>query len=303
MNPLQDATSLVSTIFHTLLLSTPRHVSPWAALVIWTARIVTLALLLRTYIVPSLIRLLSKRVRVRSISFRSIRGLYLHAGTTIWNVERVRLGWRWAAKEKTIRMRIVVEGLNVKVVRQTRRPRPPPRRRHARIPTLAEINPYPALWYTLLCATTISTFVRRLVQPVTTKLAVLALRTVILALPTLTQILEFQLDSATLHWPELAESRFAIHKASLSTRIAFSQVCASEAAIALPAVGPGVRLGPGVVQRLTSMWKFLMGGSRDRVWASTLCTAHISLQMDEIIGLVGDNASNGNTRLSSDIGM
>lgn len=170
------------------------------------------------------------------------------------------------------------------------------------MPTLADLSPFPIVWYAWLFTTTIYSFTRRLLQPVTTKLVVLTFRTIILTLPTLTQIMEFELDTATLHWPEMADSCFAVHKAALASQIAFSQAGIPEAAIELPAVERGLRLGTHLVRRIAYLLQFLMGSSRERAWASTQCCARISLQLDEIVGFTAGSGPGSGSHFTTDTG-
>jgi hypothetical protein len=267
-----------------LLFGTPSHVSRWALTVIWIARLLTLALLLRTYIVPSAVRILSKRVRVRSVSLRSIRGLYLHAGKSIWTVERIKLGLRWVSEEKTMRMTVTVEGLKVEVVKRAQRPKLPRRKRHARMPTLADLSPSPLLHYAWIGTTSLTSLLRRIIQPVTTKALVIVIRAIILALPTLTQVMEFRVDAGALIWPELGDMRLATHNAVLSTHIAFNQIGGSQGAVEISAIGSGVRLGPQLLKKLAWTWRHLLWSSRDPAWTTTQCSANVSLTVDEIVG-------------------
>ena len=76
-------------LLHALLLRPLDDLSLWAMLLVWAVRILTLSLLLRTYIGPAVVSLVSTRLRIRSISLRSIRGVYFKAGHGTWRVERI----------------------------------------------------------------------------------------------------------------------------------------------------------------------------------------------------------------------
>ncbi|KAJ3774447.1 golgi-body localization protein domain-containing protein [Lentinula raphanica] len=93
--------------FRLLLLWTPS--APWQASLILLIRLLAFGLLLRTYIVPWLFLRFSQHVRIRSISLRSIRGLYVSRGNGTWGIER--LSYSWTVVDGARHITIKVEGL------------------------------------------------------------------------------------------------------------------------------------------------------------------------------------------------
>ncbi|KAF8639713.1 hypothetical protein AX17_000975 [Amanita inopinata Kibby_2008] len=103
----------------------------------WVIRIAVFLFLLRTYLIPWLLALTSKHIRLRTISLRSIRGLYIHTGAHVCRVERI--SYVWSNVSGSRRITIKVEGLNLEISnRRTEKPT-----RHKRTLTLADLSPSP----------------------------------------------------------------------------------------------------------------------------------------------------------------
>jgi hypothetical protein len=265
--------TMLAAFFRIALLSTPQD-TLWAAGLVWLARVVTLALLFRTYIVPNIIRILSDRLRIRSISLRSVRGLYLKTGRAVFTAERVKLGWRWVPQEKIVRFRITVESLGVELL-------PTPSRKkmtrsisklHARMPTLADLSPSPI-------TPSISTLFTYVIRPALTAAARGLVRVVALTLPTLTQVLEIELDNTSISSRQHEGATLTFATAELSSKVAFSQ-------FGEPCTGStspldtlsSIRSGGN----LASFWRFISTSSNETAWASTRVTARVSFSVNNI---------------------
>ncbi|KAF9055459.1 hypothetical protein BDZ89DRAFT_1056032 [Hymenopellis radicata] len=120
----------LTAIFRFLFISAP-DASWWTFFVVWVARIITVSFLLRSYIIPWALAQLSRHVRIRSMSLRSIRGLYICRGNRTVRIDRLSYtvddGWG-----------LVVEGLKVEV--RTRDKFSFPRPTHRRSLTLERIS-------------------------------------------------------------------------------------------------------------------------------------------------------------------
>ena len=77
-------------------------------------RIISFSLLLRTYLGPWLLALMSDHIRVRSISLWSIRGLYIRKGNRTWRVERISYVW---SSVQGRRLALKIDGLNVHIAK------------------------------------------------------------------------------------------------------------------------------------------------------------------------------------------
>src|ERR1700732_481146 len=73
------------------------HDCLWATTIIWIVRIITLLIVLRNYVAPYVLARIAggiRSVRVRSISLRSIRGIYIRRGIQTWRVDRIGISYR-----------------------------------------------------------------------------------------------------------------------------------------------------------------------------------------------------------------
>ncbi|KAF7352699.1 hypothetical protein MVEN_01235800 [Mycena venus] len=90
-------------ILRVLLLIRPDDVW-WTTFSVWLVRLIAFSLLLRTYIIPWALSRMSRHLRVRSISFRSIRGLYVRAGAHTLRADRI--SWTWSYVDGSRRMTV-----------------------------------------------------------------------------------------------------------------------------------------------------------------------------------------------------
>jgi hypothetical protein len=123
-------------ILRVLLLTRPDDVW-WTTFSVWLVRLIAFSLLLRTYIVPWAVGRMSRHLRVRSISFRSIRGLYARAGAHILRADRI--SWTWSYVDGSRRITIQVHGLTLEVGSPAQRSVD----RQRRALTLADFAPSP----------------------------------------------------------------------------------------------------------------------------------------------------------------
>jgi hypothetical protein len=257
--------------------------SLWAVSIIWTARFVTLALLIRTYFAPTVIRILSKKLRVRSISLRSIRGLYLRTGLAVYNVERIKLGWRWVAQDKTVRVRITVENLSVELLSSNRRKKAKTSQVR-RMPTLADLNSSPI-------TPSVSTLLSYIIRPVATVVIRALIRLVVAVLPTLTQIVEVELDNTKITSRPHGGVTMTFETVSLSSYLVFLPSDAKSFGGAVSrTVGTHSPTPDSGIHR-----RFMVGSGGERVWANTRALAKLSLNISEIACFPGERALGGPT--------
>jgi hypothetical protein len=264
-----------------LLLYTSPVDTVWAVSIIWIARLVTLALLIRTYFAPTVIRVLSKKLRVRSISLRSIRGLYLRTARVVYNVERIKLGWRWVAEDKTVRVRVTVENLSVELLPLSKRKKAKTSQVR-RIPTLADLNPSPI-------TPSIHTLLNYIIRPALTAIVRILLRLVIAVLPTLTQILEVELENTKITSRPHAGATIILGTVFLSSHLVFSQPDAKSSMDSIS--GTTGTHTPALDS--TSDRRFVSSLGGERAWANTRAFAKFSLNISEITCFPGEKAAGG----------
>src|SRR6202040_1574170 len=96
--------------------------------IIWALRIVTLLFVLRNYIAPYVLALIAggiRSVRVRSISLRSIRGIYIRRGIQTWRIDRIGISYGSTTGEGSSRFTVKIEGLRVEIGETGRAPSEP----------------------------------------------------------------------------------------------------------------------------------------------------------------------------------
>lgn len=256
-------------------------VSTWSSTLIWFVRIITLGLLLRTYIVPAVLRLCSDRVRVRSISLRSIRGIYVNAGDKKLHIERIRWSYHRSSSNTASRVAIRIEGLKIDVERAAPNVitlRPPRRPIRA-----SDFAPFPIarrLWSIILkCAG----YLEPTMRPIVRAYVVMALRLIIRIVPPLTHVIEFELDAAVVSFAALSGVSLVLKDTTLHTALSFSHL---ERVIWTEGLQPNPRRRKH--SRLMSVidWKDRFASSLerswDRAWGKTQGEASVSLRINRV---------------------
>lgn len=275
----------LSYVLHALLLGTQD--SSWSTtIVLWLLRILTFGLLLRTYIVPLVLSVFSNHIRVRSISFRSIRGLYIRRKSQIWRVERIGISRR-VSSDGPNRISIKIEGLKVEVGKLNHEPRIPlTSNGHRRPLTLAGLNPSPMVYGLWSVVANVYSLLDPIFRPIFRSFFVSCLRHVIQRLPGLTQVFDFDLRSAEIEFSSLPGTRLVISQAILRTALTFTQMEPAVVAEELESVA-------GAKRHLRSFsmaeWRSRLTKSTkrtwDRAWGKTQGFASISLEIKNVVGL------------------
>ncbi|TBU45037.1 golgi-body localization protein domain-containing protein [Dichomitus squalens] len=268
-------------VLHALLLRSLDDLSLWATLLVWAVRILTVSLLLRTYIGPAVVSLVSTRLRVRSISLRSIRGVYFKAGHGTWRVERIGISYHRPSSGYATRFSFQVQGLSLEldsvstirssIRHKVRKPRPTPSRLARR------------LWM-IVCAllSSLYNYVEPHVRPTIRTFVVTTLRLAISALPTLTNGLDFELEHATVSHSSIAGVRWSVGHAKLHSAVSLAYL-PSVVSVNSTKVPTGHRRFASVAD-----WNARLKGSFrrtwDRAWGATQVSASITLQVNAISG-------------------
>lgn len=282
--------------FSTLVIRKP-HDSRSASLILWLLRAVTFSLLFRSFLGPTILRLISNRLRVQSVSLRSIRGIYFRAGKGILHVDRVGLSYHRPSGQSASRFSIQVEGFRLELVKPDhngpRKPNVPftpdaqsrkKMAKHAAARTWVATRSLTASAYSTL---------EPYVRPALRKFVVSVLRLMIRALPALTQVLDLELDSVVITSPTVVPgAELVVSKAKVHTSIAFTQLDNSKpGSMSRSDVGLG-KEGPGAprhrrfasVADLNTRIKNSFRRTWDRAWGSTHVAASLLLDIHEVSG-------------------
>ncbi|KAI0081718.1 hypothetical protein K474DRAFT_1133165 [Panus rudis PR-1116 ss-1] len=266
----------------------------WHTILVWLLRILTLSFVFRTFLGPYLLRLVSKRLRVRSISLRSIRGIFFQTGGATVRVDRVGLSYHRPSPEEPGRFSIKVEGFKLhlrKVLPKTADPPFSPTPDTPNIMSvLAELRPTPLgrrlRTFAGYLLSKVYFAIDPYLRPVVRSCVVGVLRFAIHGLPALTQALYFELDFAMITSDCVPGSAFVIQKAKLTTNVKLSQLEGAEE----KGRETGHRRFSSVVQwnaRFTNSLR----RTWDRAWGSTEVSPSLSLDIEGIRGESTDGVS------------
>lgn len=279
----------IPLLLNTLLLWKPQN-SISATVVIWLLRIITFSLLFRSFIGPLILRLISSRLRVQSVSLRSIRGIYFRAGNRILQVERIGIGYHRPSADAANRFAIRVEGLRLEVTKAAdgTLEKSLSRRRTIRLPKREDLAPFPlahAIWSLVRNVVVwVYTSCEPFVRPVVRRSMVYTLRFVIRALPALTQVLDLEVDSATVTLQKIPGAEFTVRKVKVHTSVAFTQLDNSTAALAnAPFVQQPRHKRFASVADLGTRIRNSMRRSWEYAWGSTQVAASLSVHVGELL--------------------
>lgn len=274
-----------SLVVRILLVAQPGDSTAWAVLALWAVRIVSLSLLLRAYVGPAILRLVSKRLRVRSVSLRSIRGIYFRAGGGTWRIDRVGISYHRPSSTTASRFSIVVEGVKLELTQREDELLVKPslsRKRPGLLPSA--LSPLARrIWSTAgSMLHSVYIFLDPYVRPLIRTFFVGALRLMIRALPTLTHVLDFELNSAVVTLSAVPGIELAVKQAQVQTKVSLDSVVIPESSTkSRPNYGH---------KRFASVadWNARFSNSVrrtwDRAWSATQVTTSVSLRIKNITG-------------------
>lgn len=259
--------------------------SIWTVLLIWIVRIASISLLFRQYVGPSVLRLVSKRLRVRSVSLRSIRGIYFRSGKGTLRVERIGISFHRLFSSQFSRIFIKIEGLQLEISEDEAKgdshSRAAPHSRHTSSKPVVLGR---RLWS--IVSRSISGLYRILdptVRPIVRSAFVYALQIIIKAIPALTHVMEFELYSATFSHYALPETSIEVRRARVDTEISLSQVENNSRAEPPPPEKQAHRRRFSVADLNARMTNSLRR-AWDRAWGATRLSASITLGVKDVIG-------------------
>ncbi|KAJ6485160.1 golgi-body localization protein domain-containing protein [Mycena vitilis] len=261
-------------ILRVLLLSHPDDV--WlTTLSVWAVRLVSFALLLRTYIVPFAVGSMSRHLRVRSISLRSVRGFYARAGALTLRADRI--SWTWSHVDGSRRMTIQVYGLTLEVGTVQR----PVDKRGAF--SFSNFAPSPIAHRLWSLFSQLFLLVDPFLRPLVRACFSAGLRLLIGWVPGISQALALDLHSPTITFVDMPGAKIVTTTVSIRTLLEFTQAEKPED-IGLPMKTPALmRTSYSVIawrRRLTQS----LQRSWDRAWGQTRGFAKVELKFMDILG-------------------
>ncbi|KAJ6515787.1 golgi-body localization protein domain-containing protein [Mycena sanguinolenta] len=273
------STSLLNWILYILqvLLLTPQPGVWWSTFSVWLVRLITFSLLLRTYIIPWTLSRMSRHLRVRSISLRSIRGLYARAGVHTLRVDRI--SWTWSYVDGSRRITVQVHGSTLEV--GSRAPRAAERQNGAL--SLKDFAPSPMAHRLWMVVSQCYSLIDPLLRPLFRSYFAACLRLLINWVPGISQALALDVHSPTITFADVPGTKIVIGTISVRTVLAFTQTEKAEE-VRHPAKAPSharVSYSVGAWRR-----RFVNSIQRswDRAWGQTHGFATIDLKLNDITG-------------------
>lgn len=285
----------LSAVFGTICLAAwfyefgPTSLWSWFTLVFSLAAVVVFLFIARAYIAPYVVTRFSNHLRVRSISLRSIRGLYFRRGNRTWHVERIGYSYRSSGEGKPRGILLKIQGLRIEVEQLSREQ--PARTKHRRRITLVDLSPSPLALHLWSIMSPIYRVFDPIIRPIIRISVTSILNQVIHRIPTLTQALRLELESAVIAHATIPDAQLVIEGATLDAHLTFSY-------LQVPVPHSDKTSGQGD-HRLSAAalamgaWKsrLVMGFKRTwrRAWDSTLGQTKASLTFDLMVNkVIGD---------------
>jgi hypothetical protein len=178
-----------------------------------------LSLFLRTFLIPWAFSVMSKHVRIRSISLWSIRGLYIRNGAKAFRVDRLSYSW-----SRTNGLNVRLRGLSIEIGKEETVDIFLPSLGHGRKLTLADFAPSPMAHRLWRLALNFYISLEPYFRPLIRTCVVACLRMFIRWLPHIVEGLTFDLQSTSLIFPELPGTRISAGKSSIHAKLSFTQL-------------------------------------------------------------------------------
>ncbi|KAG2156152.1 golgi-body localization protein domain-containing protein [Suillus clintonianus] len=284
-----------STVFGTIGLALwfyvfgPTTLWSWFTLVSSLAAVVVFLSIARAYIAPYIVTRFSNHLRVRSISLRSIRGLYFRRGNRTWHVERIGYSYSLSGEGKPIGILLKIQGLRIEIEQLSHEQ--PARTKHRRRITLVDLSPSPLVLHLWSIMSAVYWVLDPIIRPIIRVSVTSILNQVIHRIPTLTQALRLELESAVIAHTAIPDAQLVIEGATLHAHLTFSHL-----QVPVPRSDQNNGQGdyrPSAAALAMGAWKsrLAMGFKRTwrRAWDRTLGQTKASLTFDLMINkVIGD---------------
>ncbi|KAF8845847.1 hypothetical protein BDN67DRAFT_961498 [Paxillus ammoniavirescens] len=206
-----------------LLLRWPTSLSSWILLTCWPLGLVSFLLIARAYLAPYVLMRFSSHIRVRSVSLRSIRGLYFRKGNRTWQIDRFGYSYSTSTDDKPKGLSFKVEGLKLEI-QPVPAPRPtPPRANHRRGLTLADLSPSPLALYLWSIVSSLYSIFDPLIRPAIRLVVTATLQQVIRFIPRLTETVQLEIDRAVISFNATPQAQLVVERVVLKGHVSFTQ--------------------------------------------------------------------------------
>lgn len=249
-------------------------------LFLWILRLVVFSLLLRTYFVPWLLGITTKHIRIRSISFLSVRGLYLRQGNHTLRVERIS----WRVIGKFSRVALKVDSLSLEIGEPeseagTSAPAPEMLRRKF---SLKALDPSPILHQIRRLLAALVALFDPIFRPILRHYVVVVLRFAIQWVPRITQRLTFELMNSSVTFAALPGTEITTEQVLFVASLELIETAPTAEALkeSLAAESKPSNAMTAFTSRMTDGFK----RSLDRAWGSTMGKSKLEFKVLNIQG-------------------
>lgn len=226
---------------------------------------------------------MSRHVRVRSISLRSIRGIYFRKGTQTWRVDRI--GYAWPSVQGHRRFAVKIDGVHLQIAKEKAPETVKAPRRHTRNLTLADFNPSPLANYVWRFVSTITSVLEPYLRPIIRTYVIACFRVGIQWLPKITQALSFDVHSLVIGFDDVPGAKISIDKIGLHSALALTYLDSVPKVTKVE--GSKAKVEPQNTQGMGA-WKKRLGDSLQRSFDNALGdsrgTATFSLEVCNVMG-------------------
>lgn len=206
-----------------LLLKWPTSTTSWLLLACWPLGALLFLYIARVYLAPYVLMRFSSHIRVRSVSLRSIRGLYFRQGSRTWRIDRFVYSYRSSADDGPRRLSFRIEGFTLDIEPPPAPRPPPPRQTHRRGLTLADLSPSPLALYLWSVISGLYVVFDPAVRPIIRFVVTATLQQVIRFIPRLMETVQVDIDRAVVSYIGSPQIQLVAQNVTFKGHVSFAQ--------------------------------------------------------------------------------
>ncbi|KAI6105796.1 hypothetical protein F5141DRAFT_1189568 [Pisolithus sp. B1] len=194
----------------------------WISLFAWCSGLVAFLFFVRAHLAPFVLTRFSNHIRVRSISLRSIRGLYFRKGNRTWHIDRFAYAYSPSRDGTSKGLCFRIEGFKLEID-AVKTPQSNPRSKHRRGLALTDFSPSPLALYIWSIMSNLYALFDPIIRPTSRLIVTFILRQFILLIPRLMETLQLDIDRAIVSVHSIPEICFSAENVVLKGHVSFTQ--------------------------------------------------------------------------------
>lgn len=257
----------------------------WILLFSWCLGLVAFLFFVRAHLAPFVLTRFSNHIRVRSISLRSVRGLYFRKGNRTWHIDRFAYAYSPSRDGMSKGLCFRIEGFKLEVD-AVKTPLSNPRLKHRRGLALTDFSPSPLALYIWSIVSNLYALFDPVIRPTSRLIVTFVLRQFILLIPRLTETLQLDVDRAIVSFNSIPEICFSAENVVLKGHVSFTQTSQAQR-VEEPHQSEGQQtLNPRALAM--GAWKSRLVNNLQRTWTRTwdhtLGSSTGSMAFDLVVG-------------------